>query len=256
MAPWRSLSDVLVAVPERYGTVGAFLRVFVPRPGDEQFAERMTVRFSALAPINDPASLYKPIRKVVHRGHPEIRLTRGNHALVGQPVRAIPWLVPGRGLPLPAALAEQSEAQGASFRERLREVRARPPTAYHADMFAALQRRADRRVLREAGRVRRGAGAGVANGRLVVDTRLRDALRQLGDDGGRAAADAAAHVPAPDARGRCGVRGGSSRARRSGRGAVAAATRRGSSAGSRLELRLPKRVYRKVSRTAKRALGR
>ena len=65
-----SLSDVLSAVPPRYGTVGAFLRVFCPRPGDEHFAERMTVRFSALAPINDPASLYKPIRKVVHRGHP------------------------------------------------------------------------------------------------------------------------------------------------------------------------------------------
>src|SRR5215211_3715165 len=53
----ESLGGVLAAVPERYGTVSAFLRVFVPRPGQEAFAERMTVRFSALAPINDPASL-------------------------------------------------------------------------------------------------------------------------------------------------------------------------------------------------------
>ena len=29
-----SLSEVLAAVPPRYGTVGAFLRVFCPRPGD------------------------------------------------------------------------------------------------------------------------------------------------------------------------------------------------------------------------------
>ena len=46
----------------------AFLRVFVPRPGDGHFAERMTARFSPLAPINDPASLYKPIRKVYTEG--------------------------------------------------------------------------------------------------------------------------------------------------------------------------------------------
>ncbi|HEY7346638.1 MAG TPA: glycosyltransferase family 2 protein, partial [Gaiella sp.] len=45
-----SLAEVLAAVPPRYGTVGAFLRVFCPRPGQEHFAERMTVRFSALAP--------------------------------------------------------------------------------------------------------------------------------------------------------------------------------------------------------------
>src|SRR6187431_819162 len=38
-----SLRDVLAAVPDRYGTVGAFLRVFVPRPGTAPFAERMTV---------------------------------------------------------------------------------------------------------------------------------------------------------------------------------------------------------------------
>ena len=67
----RRSRDVLDAIPPRYGTVGAFLRTFAPRPdSDAPFAERLTVRFSALAPINDPASLFKPIRKVIHRGHP------------------------------------------------------------------------------------------------------------------------------------------------------------------------------------------
>ena len=81
-----SLSHVLDAIPPRYGTVGAFLRTFPPRPdSDVPFAERLTVRFSALAPINDPASLYKPIRKVIHRGHPQIALTRGNHAVIDSP---------------------------------------------------------------------------------------------------------------------------------------------------------------------------
>ena len=63
-----SLKEVLAAIPDRYGTVSSFLRTFVPRPGSAEFSERMIVRFSGLAAIHDPSSLYRPIRKVVHRG--------------------------------------------------------------------------------------------------------------------------------------------------------------------------------------------
>ena len=133
-----SLSDVLAAVPPRYGTVGAFLRVFCPRPGDERFAERMTVRFSALAPINDPASLYKPIRKVVHRGHPQIRVTRGNHALVDSPFAPLRGWFPIECFHFPlrsaAQCAHKAQLQGEAFAKHID----RPPTAYHADMFSAL----------------------------------------------------------------------------------------------------------------------
>jgi hypothetical protein len=60
-----SLRDVLAAVPARYGIVEAFWRSFVPRPDDESdFAERMTVRLSSVAPINDPRSFYRPVVKV------------------------------------------------------------------------------------------------------------------------------------------------------------------------------------------------
>src|SRR3954452_15414253 len=49
----ESLKDVLDSIPARYGVVRALLRHFVPRPEDGQpFAERMTVRMSASAPIN------------------------------------------------------------------------------------------------------------------------------------------------------------------------------------------------------------
>ena len=179
-----SLAEVLDAVPPRYGTVGAFLRVFCPRPGDGPFAETMTTRFSALAPINDPASLYKPIRKIIHRGHPEIRLTRGNHALVGSPFAPLRGWFPVECLHFPlrslAQCEHKAELQGAAFEKHI----ARPPTAYHADMYAALR----------AGRMREYYEAlvvsddelerGVAEGRLVVDTRLRDALRQVAEAGG------------------------------------------------------------------------
>ena len=135
-----SLRDVLAAISPRYGTVGAFLRVFVPRPdGDDAFYERMTVRFSALAPINDPASLYKPIRKVVHRAHPEISVTRGNHALVGSPFAPLRGWFPIEVLHFPlrslAQCEHKAELQGTAFEKYID----RPPTAYHAQMFDALK---------------------------------------------------------------------------------------------------------------------
>ena len=113
--------------------------MFVPRPGEGDPLERMTVRFSALAPINDPASLYKPIRKVVHRAHPEIRLTRGNHAVIDSPFAPLRGWFPVEVFHFPLRSAEQcahkAELQGHAFEKYVQ----RPPTAYHANMFEALR---------------------------------------------------------------------------------------------------------------------
>ena len=66
-----SLKDVLAEVPQRYGIVRAISRYFVPRPDDERsFAERMTVRLTPRAPINDPATPFRPVAKLAHRAHP------------------------------------------------------------------------------------------------------------------------------------------------------------------------------------------
>jgi tetrahydromethanopterin S-methyltransferase subunit G len=255
-----SLSEVLEAVPSRYGTVGAFLRVFCPRPGEEHFVDRMTVRFSALAPINDPASLYKPIRKVVHRGHAEIQVTRGNHALVDSPFAPLRGWFPIECLHFPlrseAQTAHKAELQGAAFEKHI----ARPPTAYHADMYAALR----------AGRIAEYYDAlvvsddeverGVAEGRLVVDTRLRDVLHGLRDPAGRGYLQPAS---APDLRfplptliedAEYAVE-----ASVLGEADVVRLQRRLDELEQRLqtvEQRLPRRAYRKVSRTARRMLGR
>ena len=242
-----SLSDVLAAVPPRYGTVGAFLRVFCPRPGEEDFAERMTVRFSALAPINDPASLYKPIRKVVHRGHPEIRLTRGNHALVDSPFAPLRGWFPIECFHFPlrseAQCAHKAQLQGEAFEKHV----ARPPTAYHADMYAALRNGGigayyDALVVAD-GELERG----VAAGRLVVDTRLRDALRAI-------AAGEKPAFPLPtlveDAE-------YAVEAAVLGEADVVRLQRRLDELERRLgtvEQRLPRRVYRKVTRSAQRVL--
>ncbi|MGH3128413.1 MAG: glycosyltransferase family 2 protein, partial [Gaiellaceae bacterium] len=133
-----SLSTVLEAIPPRYGAVGAFLRTFAPRPDShEPFAERQTVRFSALAPINDPASLYKPIRKVIHRGHPEIQLTRGNHALVDSPFDALRGWFPVEVLHFPLRSLAQCEHKARLQGSAWQHIE-RTPTAYHAQMFEAL----------------------------------------------------------------------------------------------------------------------
>jgi hypothetical protein len=178
-----SLRRVLEAIPPRYGTVGAFLRTFVPRPdGDAPFAERLTVRFSALAPINDPASLFKPIRKVVHRGHPEIRLSRGNHAVIDSPFAPLRGWFPIEVFHFPLRSLAQCEHKARLQRDAWRFI-ARTPTGYHAEMFDALAGGTIAEYY--AGQVVTDAQVedGLAAGRLVVDTRLRDALRALSRSG-------------------------------------------------------------------------
>ena len=259
-----SLRDVLAAVPERYGTVGAFLRTFSPPPDGAagSFAERMTVRFSALAPINDPASLFKPIRKVVHRAHPEIQVTRGNHALVDSPFAPLRGWYPIEVFHFPLRSHAQCERkailQGTAFEKYV----ARPPTAYHANMFAALKSGTiaeyyDALVLSDDELER-----GVEQGRLVDDTRLRDALRNLQATGGSAqeymlpSEAQALDFPIPSLVDDAEY---AVEAAVLGEADVVRLQRRLDTLERRLqsmELRLPARVYRKVSGTAKRVLKR
>ena len=227
-----SLARVLEAIPPRYGTVGAFLRTFAPRPeGDEPFAERLTVRFSALAPINDPASLYKPIRKVIHRGHPQIRLTRGNHAVIDSPFDPLRGWFPVEVLHFPLRSLAQCEHKARLQGNAWRSID-RTPTAYHAQMFEALEagtmadyyatqvisgRRGGAGRCRGATRRRHAASRRAASARgRRRPARLRDAVaRRRGDlrSGGRRsrrgrrrpAPAPARHTRAPPRHGRAGA---------------------------------------------------
>ena len=254
-----SLPEVLGAVPPRYGTVGAFLRVFTPRPGDGHFAERMTVRFSALAPINDPASIYKPIRKIDHRGHPEIRVTRGNHALDDSPFAPLRGWFPIECFHFPLRSVAQCEhkarLQGTAFERHI----ARPPTGYHANMYSALQSDAIGRYYESLVVSDAELEQGVAEGRLVVDTRLRDALRELRDPSGEG------YLPLPEApRLRFPLPTLVEDAEYAveaavlGEADVVRLQRRLDELERRLqtvEQRLPRRAYRKLARTARRFVG-
>ncbi len=75
----HDLEEVLSPVPSRYGVVQGVVRHFVPRLGDDRFfAERMTVRVTAQAPLNDPATPWRACVRLVHRA----TASRGSGSLV------------------------------------------------------------------------------------------------------------------------------------------------------------------------------
>jgi hypothetical protein len=175
-----TLKEVLGAVPPEYGIVQAFWRSFVPRPDDGQpFAERMTARLTQHAPINDPTSFYRPVVKVAHRGDPKVVVGRGNHALADSALATLTTWHPVEVLHFPlrsrAQWMRKVELQGEAFTKHIE----RSGTGYHLKGYDALrdgrieQQHASLVVDDEA--LRRG----LEEGSLVIDTRLRDALRAL-----------------------------------------------------------------------------
>jgi hypothetical protein len=175
-----SLKEVLAAVPGEFGVVEGFWRSFVPRPDDgELFAERMTARLTQRAPINDPTSFYRPVVKVAHRADGNVSVGRGNHTLVDSTFRTLTTWHPVEVLHFPlrsrAQWARKIELQGDAFTKHIE----RSGTGYHMKSYGALQEgRIDEQY--EALVVDDEALArGVADGTLVIDTRLRDALRDI-----------------------------------------------------------------------------
>jgi hypothetical protein len=175
-----SLKDVLAAVPPAYGIVEAFWRSFVPRPDDAAFfAERMTARLSQHAPINDPTSFYRPVVKVAHRADPHVTVARGNHALADSPLRRLTTWHPIEVLHFPlrsrAQWLRKVQLQGEAFTKHIE----RSGTGYHLKGYDALQRGKIEEQHEALVVVDDAVARGVEEGTLVIDTRLREALRAL-----------------------------------------------------------------------------
>lgn len=166
-----TLKETFSAVPPELGVVWALTRHFLPRSGNvESFAERMTVRLSATAPLNDPTSPYRPHAKAAHRADPEIVVLFGSHDVVTslEPLRG--WY-PADVLHFPFRTREQYERKG------VRRAHGDKPLGQYVKAYEASER----------GRVEDFFGAltvddetldrGRQTGALAVDTRLRDALR-------------------------------------------------------------------------------
>lgn len=160
------LKEVLDRLPERYGIVHGVWRPFVARPDDgSHFAERMTVRLSMQAAINDPTNPFRPARKATHRAHPNVRVRDGNHDVEGAPLVTLHGWYPLEVFHLPLRSRTQVETKYAGGARRgLRFV----PDEDRLDAAA------DPLVVDDAELQR-----GLAENLLVEDTRLRDALRTL-----------------------------------------------------------------------------
>jgi hypothetical protein len=174
-----SLKDVLASIPGRYGVVRALLRHFVPRPDDgSSFAERMTVRTATASPINDPRSLYRPNLKIIHRADPNVNVSIGGQRLIDSPLIPLRGWYPVEFFHFPVRSLEQCERKY-SYQQT---GPGQTPSPYYDRVRALIaEGRADELyeslVVDDAALER-----GLAEGSLVVDTRLRDALRTL-DEG-------------------------------------------------------------------------
>ena len=178
-----SLSEMLAAVPERYGTVSGFLRTFVPRPGDGDFAERMTVASPrSRRSTTPPRCTSRSGRSCT--AHTPRSASPGKPRVVDSPFAPLRGWFPIEVFHFPIRTFEQFEHKTELQRHAFEKYVDRPPTGYHARMFEAMTEGGwpSTTIARRLGR---GGSSGGRRGRLVVDTRLRDALRLLrAPDGG------------------------------------------------------------------------
>jgi Glycosyl transferase family 2 len=176
----ESLKDVLASIPTRYGIVRALLRHFVPRPdGEPFFAERMTVRMSAQAPINDPRSLFRPNLKILHRGDPEVTVSIGTQRLIDSPLAPLRGWYPVEFFHFPVRSLEQCKRK---YEHQL-VAPGQTPSPYYDRVRAFLEENRIDEFYESLIVDDDALEQGLRDGSLVVDTRLRDALRALEDGG-------------------------------------------------------------------------
>ena len=175
-----SLPDALEAVDRRYGVVHGLVRNFVPRRADHGwFADRMTLRFAGPAPLNDPATPFRPVVKVAHRGDPDVVVGGGGaHQVFGVRGGVLRAWHPLEVLHVPFRSRAQSATKyrkaWTGWAGNPRGDLARARQGHDEGRDSAVW---DRVALSDAECER-----GLLAGSLVHDTRLRDALRAQARD--------------------------------------------------------------------------
>jgi len=168
-----TLKESLGAVPSEIGVVWALTCHFVPRPDDgRSFAERMTARFAPQAALNDPTSPYRPHAKAAHRADPDIVVWFGSHR-VTTGLRALPGWHPADVFHFPFRTLAQYE------RKSSRRARGDRPLGQYVRGLQARERGRLEDVYGSLVVSDESVARGIAEGSLVEDMRLRDALRGL-----------------------------------------------------------------------------
>lgn len=170
-----SLKEVFARVPIEYGSVRGLQRNFIPLRGSgAEFAERMVIRLSATAPINDPATPFRPVAKVAVRASPDVFVGKGGgHQVFGIRGAALEAWHPVEVLHFPLRSREQCarkyEKTWTGWERNLRGDLARAQQTAETDRVDAMW---ERLALDDA-----AVHTGLVDGSLVTDVRLRDALR-------------------------------------------------------------------------------
>ena len=173
-----SLKEVLASIPSRYGIVRALLRHFVPRPEDgSSFAERMTVRMSTSAPINDPRSLFRPNLKIIHRADPTVNVSIGAQRLIDSSFVPLRGWYPIEFFHFPVRSLEQCERKYSHQQTGPGQT----PSPYYDRVRSLIEQGRLEEVYAPLVVDDEALEQGLEQGSLVVDTRLRDALRALRD---------------------------------------------------------------------------
>lgn len=174
-----SLKEILASVPPRYGIVRGAWRHFAPRPDDgRHFAERMVARVSPYAEHTGPADPFHSQVKVAHRARPRVAVAKGSHDVAGPGLLALRGWYPFEVLHFPLRSLEQGRAKYVQLMHALSAGGLDVPKHVeraHGKIAAGEWDETYGRYIVDDEALDRG----LAERTLVLDTRLRDALRTL-----------------------------------------------------------------------------
>jgi hypothetical protein len=171
-----TLKELLSAVPERFGSVRGMWRNFVARPERPgSFAERMTYRSQRTTPGIHP---FNPHFKTIHRGSAEVEVGGGNHDVAGPGLTPLPGWYPVDVLHFPIRSLQQFERKFLRWWQ-ITSVDGEASNPYYNEVRAAHQEGRIAELYEPFVVDDEQLARGLADGTLVEDTRLRDALRGL-----------------------------------------------------------------------------
>lgn len=170
-----NLKEALSTIPPMHGVVRTFVRPFLPPSEDGPFAERMTIRLTPAASIDDPAGAFRPNTRLVHRGTPDIVVGTGNASVASASLVPLLGWAPIEVLHFPirgfAHFERKFLAHASTVQLRRRVDHMRVSDAARSGSLRELYAR----IAPDEERV----GRGIRDGSLTIDVRLRDALRRL-----------------------------------------------------------------------------
>jgi Glycosyl transferase family 2 len=171
-----TLKELLGAVPFRFGSVRGMWRNFVARPDDgRSFAERMTIRSQKTTHGVHP---FNPHFKTVHRASPDVEVGGGNHDVSGSGLTPLFGWYPIDILHFPIRTAEQFERKFLRWWE-ITAVDGEASNPYYNEVRDAHREGRIHELYEPFVVDDKQLSSGLADGALVEDLRLRDALRSL-----------------------------------------------------------------------------